>query len=268
MLAVVTRGPALIFLLVAVMISTTVWADEAEDRDFFVDSAMVFTLYHEVGHALIDRLGIPILGREEDAADNLATLLISEWRDREEREAMIFAAADSFGVADEYAAETGEEMLFWGEHSVDLQRFFGIACVYYGSNPENLEEFADEADLPDERRDLCIEEHHDLKRSWWTYLNPMEREQGTDYQGTLRIDWGEAEGEDSLAGRAALQRSGLLATATKTFNERFRLPGDLTVFLIECEEPGAFYESETSAITLCYELAADFAGLFDWAVQD
>ena len=36
------------------------------------------TLFHEFGHALIDVLGLPIFGQEEDAADVLSALMIGE----------------------------------------------------------------------------------------------------------------------------------------------------------------------------------------------
>jgi len=48
-------------------------AYESEDEvDDAVAGAFVFFLFHEVGHALIDVLELPITGREEDAADQLA----------------------------------------------------------------------------------------------------------------------------------------------------------------------------------------------------
>lgn len=40
----------------------------------------VFTLYHESGHLLIDELKLPVLGKEEDAADALAIIQISGTR--------------------------------------------------------------------------------------------------------------------------------------------------------------------------------------------
>ena len=53
------------------------WAEEipaaALDADTvrFVQANAEFTLLHEMGHLLIHELGLPVLGREEDAADQL-----------------------------------------------------------------------------------------------------------------------------------------------------------------------------------------------------
>src|SRR5690242_8585230 len=48
---------------------------QAEAMDVAMHDA-VFTLYHEAGHLLIDELKLPVLGKEEDAADALAVIQI------------------------------------------------------------------------------------------------------------------------------------------------------------------------------------------------
>jgi hypothetical protein len=44
----------------------------------FVTGNMLFVALHELGHALVGQLRLPVLGREEDAADYFATL--ASWR--------------------------------------------------------------------------------------------------------------------------------------------------------------------------------------------
>ncbi|MBL0039478.1 MAG: hypothetical protein IPP28_00160 [Xanthomonadales bacterium] len=39
----------------------------------FVSGTLRFVLLHEIGHGFVDLYGIPVLGREEDAADRFAT---------------------------------------------------------------------------------------------------------------------------------------------------------------------------------------------------
>jgi hypothetical protein len=48
---------------------------QLENRVGFVIGNTLFVLLHETAHALINELGIPVLGREEDAADALAALV-------------------------------------------------------------------------------------------------------------------------------------------------------------------------------------------------
>ena len=42
----------------------------------FVAGNALFTLGHELGHAVISEFNLPVLGREEDAADSFATLAL------------------------------------------------------------------------------------------------------------------------------------------------------------------------------------------------
>ena len=51
----------------------------AEAMEFAMHDA-VFTLYHETGHLLVHELDLPVLGKEEDAADALAVILILRTR--------------------------------------------------------------------------------------------------------------------------------------------------------------------------------------------
>jgi hypothetical protein len=45
---------------------------QVRDRIEFVAGNVIFATAHEVGHMLIADLGLPVLGREEDAADAFA----------------------------------------------------------------------------------------------------------------------------------------------------------------------------------------------------
>ena len=38
-----------------------------------------FTMYHEIGHLLVGELGLPVLGKEEDAVDAWATIWLLEF---------------------------------------------------------------------------------------------------------------------------------------------------------------------------------------------
>jgi len=75
---------------------------------------------HEVGHALFDLLEIPLLGREEDAADQVAAYVLVSLGDD-------FARSSVYGVAYMYARDAKEanvkQSTFANVHGVDWQRF-------------------------------------------------------------------------------------------------------------------------------------------------
>lgn len=240
---------------------------EAAERRAFVSDNTVFTLYHELGHALIDLLEVHVLGREEDAVDALAVLLSSDGRTPEAADAMIASAAESFAILDEWAAAEGEELVFWGEHSLDPQRFYNIICLYYGGEPDALSDLADDAALPEERRELCIEERAQVEHAWRAVLDKMDREKSTRFTKGLRLIR-ETPSLENQKAAGLLVQSQALALAVAVFNQVFATPEEIAVTLDNCGEANAFYDPETSSITLCYELIGEFAGQIDWVLEN
>ncbi len=85
----------------------------------YVESNLLGIFYHELGHALIDILGLPIFGQEEDAADVLSIFLIDAFYEEEAAVQIAYDAA--FGFLGE--AEATMEIAFWDAHGPDLQRY-------------------------------------------------------------------------------------------------------------------------------------------------
>jgi hypothetical protein len=134
-----------------------------------------FFFYHELGHALIDTLDIPVVGKEEDAADGLAAYIILELTDEPE---VALAAARQFLLESEYYDES-EEDSFYDEHSLDRQRYYNIVAWVYGSDPELHEDAVDELvpeDWWDDRADVAIEDYELLIDSWEQLLDSAFKE--------------------------------------------------------------------------------------------
>jgi len=142
--------------------------DEAA-LDEAVKGALASALFHELGHALMDAWNLPITGKEEDAADQLSTLILIE--ETEEGEQMALDGALAFKL---YAAlDGGEEKAYWDEHSLDEQRFYGILCMLYGHDPEKYEQMIKDGTLPASRAEMCKDDYAKLKKSWQTLLAPF-----------------------------------------------------------------------------------------------
>lgn len=151
-----------------------VYSDAAEAEQAAVD-ATVFIFHHELGHALVDLLELPITGKEEDAVDDLATLvLLHDWEDGD---ISALNAAEAFyriGELEEAAGEKNgesaiEALPFYDEHSLGKQRYYQIACIVYGSDPEAHKDLVGE-DLPEERARRCSAEYQQKANSWGTLL--------------------------------------------------------------------------------------------------
>jgi Putative metallopeptidase len=141
-----------------------------------VKGAMAATFLHELGHALVDVLHLPTTGKEEDAVDQLSTLiLVNRIEDGEE---MALAAARAFKL---YAdLEKGEEKLYWDEHSLDEQRFYDTICMVYGYNPDKYEYLVMNGTLPWVRADTCPEYYDKIRSSWKKLLGPYLKNRDGD----------------------------------------------------------------------------------------
>jgi hypothetical protein len=130
--------------------------------------ATVFTLFHEMGHALVDVYTLPITGKEEDAVDDLAALLGLAV---DEEGGLLWSAILDYSASAE-ARDEDEELPFWDEHSLDEQRMYNIACIMYGSDPEGFAGIIEDEWLPEDRAALCPDEYQQKERSWGTLLAP------------------------------------------------------------------------------------------------
>ncbi len=145
--------------------------EEQEEAAVAVASATVFTFFHEMGHALIAIYDLPVTGREEDAVDQLAAMILLEGG--EEGENAAIDGANSFVGEDE---EAMEDLAFWDEHSFDGQRFYNILCWIYGKDPEGYQYLVDDEILPADRAEQCPAEYDRMSRSWTALLAPYVKE--------------------------------------------------------------------------------------------
>jgi hypothetical protein len=125
----------------------------AAELDQVADDSELFIVLHEVGHALIDVLHLPVTGREEDVADQFAVATLLHQGDAGER-AIVHTARHWMLRADHRWSSP-----FWDEHSVDAQRSFNLACWLYGTNPAKYAGLVGQPllgrDLPKQRADHC-----------------------------------------------------------------------------------------------------------------
>ena len=128
------------------------------------------TLVHEVGHVLFAQYDLPLLSREEDAADALASVLLLEYM--EDGATVVLNAAEMFGLESE-AAERFDESDFWSEHSLDIQRYYSTLCFVYGSDPDGQAELINpESGLSLERAENCEVEYQPIRQGWLDVLEP------------------------------------------------------------------------------------------------
>ena len=140
------------------------FAEEADPAQA-VDDALVFTVLHEVGHALVDVLELPVTGREEDAVDQLAALVLADGSEEGN-------AAAINGVRGLPEEEAVDDLSFADEHALSGQRYYNVLCLVYGQDPDGYAVWVDEGVLPPERAERCPEEYGQVLSSWERLLGP------------------------------------------------------------------------------------------------
>ncbi len=128
--------------------------------------ALIFSFFHESGHGLIHILDLAAVGREEDAVDQLATLILIASGD--EGVSMAMSGAYWFQLQ----SKAGNKLPFWDEHAFDGQRFYNIMCLIYGSNPGKYGSFVSSGSLPKDRAQRCPEEYAKINKAWERLLQP------------------------------------------------------------------------------------------------
>ena len=117
---------------------------------------------------LVDVLRLPAVGKEENAVDQLATIILIAHG--EEGEEMAIDGAMAFVL--DSSEEAIEDLPFWDTHALDPQRFYNMMCWVYGSDPEGYAGMVTEGDLPEERAESCPEEYERAADAWAELLAP------------------------------------------------------------------------------------------------
>lgn len=229
-----------------------------EAMDFAMHDA-AFTMYHEIGHMLVGELGLPVLGKEEDAADSLATiLLLIDDSDDDSYNALIDAADGWYFNAVKSTGAGVEEFSYYDEHSLDIQRAYAMVCLMVGKDPEVFGETADNYELDTDQQENCTYTYEQALFSWMTLLEPHET--GEEESAQIEIVYEDAGEYENFA--EELKSRGILEHAAQLITESYVLPSPVTFRAMQCGEANAYYDPSTSEVSYCYELAEDLFYLY------
>jgi hypothetical protein len=130
---------------------------------------------HEFGHAVFDMYQIPVLGREEDAADQFAGYIMLQFgKDRAHR---LFegAAYGVKGLIKNYKRNPNVDYKLTklsSVHGLPEQRFYNLMCMAYGADPVTFADVVDDEYLPKRRADNCEYEFQNFRRAWNSEISP------------------------------------------------------------------------------------------------
>ena len=128
------------------------------------------TVLHEFAHALFDYLDIPVLGREEDAADQVSAYIYLQLGPDEARR-LIMGAVYAYMLEVQNSDPPSMDE-FADEHSTSQQRVFNLLCMAYGANPELFEDVVILVELPQYRMEVCEEEFELIALAYDALIGP------------------------------------------------------------------------------------------------
>jgi hypothetical protein len=228
--------------------------------DYFVGNVL-FIFYHELGHGLIHKLDLPVLGREEDAADQIATLMLMDaGTDSVGGEPVLTAA---MGWLDSWQKNNGEadSSDYFDEHSLDYQRYANIVCLVYGSDPDNYKNLVEEWDLPAERAERCPNDFASAVASWDAVMQDVwvtDDHPAPEGNKAFTLDVEAAKSDETREVAQYVADQQIFDELVEGMNANLILPSPIKVVAKDCGVDNAFYDPETSEITMCYEWLAVF----------
>jgi hypothetical protein len=124
---------------------------------------------HEIGHAVFSMLKVPILGREEDAADQVASYLLLQL-DRDTARRTVIGVGYMYGK--ETQKKTPGLKQFADVHGLPAQRFYNLLCMAFGADPESFADLVQGGYLPESRSEGCADEYRQVDYAMHKLITP------------------------------------------------------------------------------------------------
>jgi hypothetical protein len=133
--------------------------------DSALEGAIVDTVLHEFAHAIFDMLDLPVMGQEEDAADQMAAYVQLQLG-KDEAVRLIRGTAHTYLAEAKNGLKTGKRasrkkqlQSFADEHGTPAQRYYNLVCIAYGADKKLFGHFVKKELLPKDRAGLCKDEY-------------------------------------------------------------------------------------------------------------
>ena len=232
--------------------------EQRRDSIEFTSGNMIFATVHEIGHMLIAEMGLPVLGREEDAADAFAVVtglkLKNGFSDR-----VLMQSARGWFFSDRRNQDQGIKTVFYDEHGLDRQRAYNIVCLMVGGDPEKFSALADLTKLPEERQGTCQGDYSNASWSWNKVLTPHIRKPN---QPKTKITVTYSDPGPYALFASGIRKVQVLELLADHLSDRFVWRKPVGFEVQACGSPGAHWDLQSRKIVVCYELAVDFADLY------
>lgn len=230
----------------------------SDEQKRFVKFNSVSTLYHEFGHALIHTMRLPILAREEDAADVLNVILMDHLNDGAYADMIASETAKYYLLEDKAREAGGYSYNFSGDHAPYIRRHYNVLCLHYGANPKVRQPFLAKFVVPNELLSTCEYRRSEANRGWDWVLRQIEHGRG-GYPSLQFFEDNQPSSEAETVARDALRAE------VQYMADQFTLPVPIGVRFMDCDrDANAYYYPDTNEIVFCREYAGAILDLLQY----
>ena len=230
----------------------------------FVMGNLEFVVLHELSHLIIGDFNVPIIGPEEYAADYIAAMVLIQAKMFDPQRAVrarefVRATADAFALSWQVDPKTAVDVRYWDTHALDIQRFYQIACLLYGSDPAAFPTLPARIGMPPSRADRCRHDHDKAHRGIEWLLSSFGRQPEEPEGAAIHIVYDSPPSRVAAEIVTQLRRIELLENTVRRLRDRFALSEEATIVVRKCGRVAeAAWMPETRELVVCYGLIDTF----------
>jgi hypothetical protein len=136
-------------------------------QQMLIYCAFIEAVLHEVSLGIFDVLGVPIWGREYDAGDRLAALIMTQFG-----EDVMATTVESTTQIFQWSNKTWTGRDFASTESPEAQRFYNYLCIAYAASPYDYDYLVRGGTLPKDRAERCDGEYQQIKKAFNLRIMP------------------------------------------------------------------------------------------------
>lgn len=241
-------------------------ADEAKEIWDYSVWASLGTIYHEIGHHLVDIYNIPVFGNEEDVADSFIVYGLLQTKGRFNTEETYKEWADWYHKILTESLDVHYYKYLLGTdykeevitHSSTKRRFYNLTCFMKSGNPEYFNAYIKKRRIDHLLREKCNFAYGEMVTSWNTFIK-KNWVGGPKTTKKLIPIFETPEDKYYLSIKNYFEKSEVLSWTLEQFP--IELPQSLIVRFKKCGVKNAFYSLNRKEVVVCYELLKDYASL-------
>ena len=153
----------------------------------------------------------------------------------------------------------------WDEHALDIQRYYNVLCMLYGSDPERFEALPNQIELPWQRAWTCADHEYDRSvraGQWLLETFGVVDDQTANQTGGLVIVVYDDPTESKQRAHKVLTESAVFEHKSELMNSMFDLPNDITIVATDClGDVTAYWAGDRREVVFCYDLVERFIRL-------